>query len=396
MSIILLDMTHTSLKSQYLLDPSVIFLNHGSFGATPRPVFDDYQAWQRELEHQPVEFLGRRLIGLLADARQKLAVYLGTSRDNVVFIPNATTGINIVAHSLPLTQGDEVLTTDHEYGAMDRTWRFLAAKKGFTYRIQPIPLPVTTKEDFVEAFWMGVTPRTKVIFLSHVTSPTALIFPIKEIIDKAREVGIITIIDGAHAPGQLELSLDVLGADFYTGNLHKWLSSPKGSAFLYARLEMQQLVEPLVISWGWQSDLPGPSQFIDYLEWPGTQDYSAYLAVPKAIEFQEENDWFAVRQACNSLLQSFRRDYLAWSGLEPISPEGSEWHLQLEAFPLPGDTDILMLKDTLYQKYRIEVPLIAWGNHRLIRVSVQAYNSAEDLDALLTALKNNLQIEIGN
>ena len=384
-------MTNTSLKSQYLLDPSVIFLNHGSFGATPKPVFDVYQAWQLELEHQPVEFLGRRLTGLLSDARQKLAIFLGTSRDNVVYIPNATTGINIVARSLQLEAGDEVLTTDHEYGAMDRTWRFLASKQGFTYINQAIPLPVTTREEFIDMFWKGVTPQTKVIFLSHITSPTALIFPIKEIIDKARANGIITIIDGAHAPGQLDLDLDNLGVDFYTGNLHKWLSAPKGSAFLYARPNMQHLIEPLIVSWGWQSELPGASQFIDYLEWPGTQDYSAYLAVPRAIEFQSENNWKSVRQACHNLLAPFRQDYISWSGLSPISPIGQDWHLQLEAFPLPKETDIVTIKETLYQQYRIEVPLIAWGNYRFIRVSIQAYNSADDLTALLTALKELLQ-----
>ena len=207
-----------NLKQHFLLDPSVTFLNHGSFGATPKPVFEEYQRWQRELENQPVEFLGRRFTGLMADARAVLGEYLGTHADNLVYTQNVTISMNIVARSLELSAGDEVLTSDHEYGAMDRTWRFLAQQHGFTYINQPVSL--ASKEAFVESFWSGVTERTRVIFLSHITSPTAVIFPVAEIIQRARAAGIITVIDGAHVPGQIPLDLDSLGADFYGGNLH--------------------------------------------------------------------------------------------------------------------------------------------------------------------------------
>jgi isopenicillin-N epimerase len=208
------------LRKHFLLDPSVTFLNHGSFGATPKSVLTEYQRWQRELENQPVEFLGRRFTVLMAQSRAVLGQYLATHADNLIYTQNVTISMNIVANSLKLGPGDEVLTSDHEYGAMDRTWRFLSKEHGFTYINQPVSL--TSKEAFIDSFWSGVTPRTRVIFLSHITSPTALIFPVEEIIERARAAGIITIIDGAHVPGQLPLHLDSLGADFYGGNLHNF------------------------------------------------------------------------------------------------------------------------------------------------------------------------------
>jgi isopenicillin-N epimerase len=209
-----------NLHTHFLLDPSVTFLNHGSFGATPKSVFDEYQRWQRELERQPVEFLGRRFTGLMADARAALGAYLGTGADDLIYTQNVTISLNIAARALNLRAGDEVLASDHEYGAMDRTWRFLSKENGFAYINQPTSL--TSKESFVESFWAGVTPRTRIIFLSHITSPTAVIFPVEEIIKRARAAGIITIIDGAHVAGQIPLHLDSLGADFYGGNLHNY------------------------------------------------------------------------------------------------------------------------------------------------------------------------------
>ncbi|HEV2239161.1 MAG TPA: aminotransferase class V-fold PLP-dependent enzyme, partial [Ktedonobacterales bacterium] len=281
--------------AEYLLRPGVAFLNHGSFGACPRPVFDAYQHWQRELEGEPVEFLQRRLPALLAEARARLGAFVGTQADNLVFVPNATYAINIIARSLELQPGDEVLGSDHEYGAVARTWRFNCARQGAVWRAQPIPLPITSADEFIERFWAGVTPRTRVIVLSHITSPTALIFPVAEVVRRARERGILTVIDGAHAVGQLDLALDDLGADFYTSNAHKWLCSAKGSAFLFARPEAQALLRPLAVSWGWEAITPGPSRYQDYFEWTGTDDPAAYLSVPAAIEFQRRHDWPRVR-----------------------------------------------------------------------------------------------------
>jgi isopenicillin-N epimerase len=211
------------LQAQFLLDPDITFLNHGSFGATPKPVFEVYQNWQRELERQPVEFLDRRFAERMSKARAALAEYLDTQRNDLVYVTNATVGANIVARSLKLKPGDEVLTTDHEYGACDRTWRFLSQIRGFAYIRQPISMPISSTEEFVEQLWRGVTKRTRVIYLSHITSPTAVIFPVADVCRRAREAGILTVADGAHAPGQIHLDLEEIGADFYTGNLHNWL-----------------------------------------------------------------------------------------------------------------------------------------------------------------------------
>jgi isopenicillin-N epimerase len=373
-----------NLRKSFLLDPSVTFLNHGSFGATPKPVFDEYQRWQVELERQPVEFMGRRFTGLMAEARAALGNYLGAHADNLVYTQNVTISINIVARSLNLGAGDEVLTSDHEYGAMDRTWRFLAKERGFTYVNRPVSL--ASQETFIDSFWSGVTPRTRVIFLSHITSPTALIFPVREIIQRARAAGIVTVIDGAHVPGQIPLDLDSLGADFYGGNLHKWLCAPKGAGFLYARPEMQSLLKPLVVSWGYEPEISGASAFVDQHEWWGTRDIAAFLSAPAAIKFQERNHWDKVRDACHVLARDAQQRICELTGLAPLHAQSENWFAQLTAAPLPASTDLAALKVRLYDEHRIEVPLIAWGNMKLIRVSIQGYNSKRDVDHLLKAL----------
>lgn len=374
------------LRRSFLLDPEIVFLNHGSFGATPRAVFDDYQDWQRELERQPVEFLGRRATGLLADSRAALAATLGAGRDDLVYVSNATVGVNSVARSLALGPGDEVLASDHEYGACDRAWRFLAAKRGFAYIHQPVPVPLADREALVEQLWQGVTARTRLIFLSHITSPTATIFPVAAVCRRARQAGILTLVDGAHAPGQIPLDLGATGADFYAGNLHKWLCAPKGAGFLYARPEVQGLLEPLVVSWGWESEQPGPSAFVDQYEWQGTRDLSAFLAVPAAIRFQQEHDWGRVQADCHALALEAESRVRSLTGLPSLYADDS-WYAQMTALRLPAGTDPVALKAYLYDTCRIEVPLIEWNGSVLLRVSVQGYNSAGDIEALVSALR---------
>lgn len=374
-----------NLRRFFMLDPEIVFLNHGSFGATPKPVFDVYQNWQRELERQPVEFLGRRARDLMAESRVALADYLGVQRDDLVYVTNATVGVNIVAHSINLGPGDEVLTTDHEYGACDRTWRFLARKDGFAYINQPVSVPLTSVERFVEQLWQGVTAKTKIIFLSHITSPTAIVFPVTEVCRRAREQGILTLVDGAHAPGQIPLDLDKIGADYYTGNLHKWLCAPKGVGFLYTRPEVQALLEPLVISWGWQSEMPGTSQFVDHHEWQGTRDLSPFLAVPAAIRFQQENNWTEVQDDCHALALEAEMRIRGLMGLSSLYIDDS-WFAQMVAVLLPVGTDSVALKEFLYHNYRIEVPVIEWNGTTLLRVSIQGYNLSRDIDALMMAL----------
>ena len=380
-----------NLNTYFLLDPSVTFLNHGSFGATPRPVFEEYQRWQVELERQPVEFLGRRFNGLMAESRAALGEYLGSHADNLVYTQNVTVSMNIVARSLDLGAGDEVLASDHEYGAMDRTWRFLAKEHGFTYINQPVSL--VSREAFIDSFWSAVSPRTRVIFLSHITSPTAVIFPLGEIIQRARRAGIITVIDGAHAPGQLSLDLDYFGPDFYGGNLHKWLCAPKGAGFLYARPEMQNLLKPLVVSWGYESLMPGKSTFVDHHEWWGTRDVAAFLSVPAAIKFQKDHDWENIRTECHKLVKDAQGRICELTGLAPLHARSDHWFAQLAAAQLPADTDLPALKIRLYDEFRIEIPLIEWQDKKLIRISAQGYNTEADIDRLLFALSKLVSIK---
>ncbi len=380
-------LTPEALRAEFLLDPAVTFLNHGSFGACPKPVFAEYQRWQVELERQPVKLLGRDFTGLMQTARARLARYLQTERDNLVFVANATQGINIVARSLALHPGDEILTTNHEYGAIDRTWQFLCAKTGAVYRNVPLPLPFPGETEFVENFWAAVTPRTRVILLSHITSPTALVLPIREILRRARAAGLLTIIDGAHAIGQVPLNLDDLGADFYTSNCHKWLCAPKGSAFLYARPEVQALIEPLVVSWGWHSETPGPSRFVDEQEWTGTRDPAAWLATPAAIDFFEQRDWDAVRADCHTRAVAARERLLALTGRPAIC--APDMFSQMFTVQLPA-CDAVALKARLYDEYKVEVPVLNWRDRVMLRTSIQGYNTQADVDRLLSALERLL------
>jgi isopenicillin-N epimerase len=382
----------TPLRQYFSLDPAVHFLNHGAFGACPIPVFQVYQEWQRRLERQPVLFLGREINFLEAEARQALAESLNTPAQNLVFVPNATHGVNIIARSLKLGPGEEILTSDHEYGACDYTWEYLCSKSGARYVRQPVALPARNAGEILEQIWCGVTPNTRVIYLSHLTSPTALRLPVEAVCRRAREAGILTLIDGAHAPGQLALDLDQVGADFYTGNLHKWNLAPKGAAFLYAREEVQNLIEPLVVSWGFHAaaDFTRGSRFQDLLGWTGTHDPAAYLSVPAAIQFAEKHDWEQVRRDCRRLLQQTLQQICSLQASQPLYPLDSDLYVQMGIAPLPDGIDPVLLKRRLYDDYRVEAPLTEWNGRNFVRISVQGYNSQEDLDALVLGLKELL------
>ncbi len=381
-------------KEHFLIDPEVIFLNHGSFGATPKAIFKEYQAWQYELEKQPVQFLGGKITPLLNNARVRISEYLGASADNLVFIPNATFGVNVIAKSLKLSPKDEILTTNHEYGACVNAWKVCCQSSGARFLQQEIPIPIFSAEDIVDQFWQGVSENTKIIYLSHISSPTAIRFPIEEICRRAREAGILTVIDGAHSPDQIHLNLNEIDADFYTGNFHKWALSPKGAGFLYARQEVQHLVEPLVVGWGWSKhpDFSTGSNFIDNLQWLGTNDLSAYLAVPAAIQFQVEHNWPVVREKCHHMLAEVLQRINHLTGLSSIYSNEDEFFIQMGAAELPLIEDLTQMQKHLYETFRIEVPLIEWHGRHFIRVSVQGYNSQEDLDALITALEKLLPL----
>lgn len=373
------------LADLFLLRPEVTYLNHGSFGACPRPVFEEYQALQRELEEEPVEFLFRRIDALLGPAREELAAFVGASANDLVYVSNATTGVNIVARSLLLGKDDEVLTTDHEYGAMNRMWRFVCARRGARYVECALPLPVASAEEIVERIWSAVTARTRVLFLSHITSSTALTMPVAALARRARDAGIVTLIDGAHAPGQIPLDIDALGADFYVANCHKWMMAPKGAAFVHARRPMQHLVKPLVVSWGREDTTPGPSSFVSELEWQGTRDIAPFLAVRAAIRFMADHDWDRVRAACRELVLEAREKIGALTGLEPITPDGEDWFKQMSSIPLP-QCDTQKLQRELFDRFGVEIPCITWKDRPFVRISAQGYNTAADVNRLVDAL----------
>ncbi len=365
-------------RADFLIRDDITFLNHGSFGACPKPVFAQYQAWQLQLERQPVAFLLREREALMADAREQIAAYLNASASDIVFVTNATSGMNIAVRSLPLRAGDEILTTSHEYGAINRLLAYSAAQTGAKIITHEVALPYTTDSDFIDGLFAQVSPRTKAIVISHITSPSALIFPIAQICQRARGQGILTIIDGAHAPGQLPLDLEKIGADIYAGNFHKWLCAPKGAGFLHVRREQHDWLEPLVISHGWRDD----SDFVERNEWGGTRDIAAFLTVPAAIDFLQMHDWDSLVADCHDLAAQAQDHICQRYDLEPYS---QEQFAQMVTIPLPA-CDAAQMKARLYDEYRIEIPLGMFMGRCGLRLSVAAYNQADDITHLLAAL----------
>jgi isopenicillin-N epimerase len=380
----------TNFADYFLLRKGLTFLNHGSFGSCPKPVFQNYQDWQLRLEQQPVAFLDqeRDLINNLSKPRNMLAQEFNTSAQNLVRVTNATTGLNAIARSIALTEGDEILTTDHEYAAVENTWEFLVRKVGAKIVRAQVTMPLLSADQFNEDLVSQMNERTKILLLSHITSPTALLFPIKRVIDEARRRGIITVIDGAHAPGLIDLDLDELGADFYVGNCHKWLLAPKGAGFLWARPDWHQKLEPLVISHGWnvKDRKEDRTAFLDGFEIQGTQDPSAWLAVPAALEFRETHHWDEVSAVCNQRAQEFAKRVTEFTQMEPLSsPQFCA--PQMVAMPMPK-SDPKALKSFLLNERNIEIPVFDWKGTTNVRVSVAAYNSADDLNNLLEALRD--------
>jgi isopenicillin-N epimerase len=376
------------LRNQFLLRSDIRFLNFGSFGACPRPIFERYQQYQLELEQEPVLFIVKNGLSYLQQSREALGKYLHCSADDVVYVTNPSYAVNIVAKSFQLNKGDEILTTNLEYGACDRTWKYYCDKAGAIYKQQPITLPITTKEFLVDEFFKGVTPKTKLIFLSQITSSTALRLPVEEICKKAKELGILTFIDGAHAPGQIPVNLTEMGVDLYTGACHKWMMTPKGSSFFYARREIQNLFDPLVVSWGYNSAFPSHSQFLDYHQTQGTRDYSAFCTIPTAIDFMEKNNWWQVAAECRKITHANAQKFCDLVGAVPISPIHEDFLVQLFSIPIQVKTMTPeALHDLFFDKYKIEIPVMRHGNDVYLRYSIQAFNTQEDLDVLYRAVK---------
>jgi isopenicillin-N epimerase len=349
------------VRELFLLDPDVTYLNHGSFGACPRPVFESYLAWQRELEREPVRFM-KRLPELLAAARAELGAFVGAPPDDLTFVPNATTGVNLAARALDLQPGEEVLATNLEYGACDLAWQHVCERAGARY----VRAEVGSLLD-------SVGERTRALFVSHITSETALLLPAEELVAQARTKGLTTIVDAAHSVAQVDLDLEAFGADFVAGNCHKWLSAPKGAGFLYVRPEWQERVDGAIVSWGYEE----PATFVSRTSRQGTRDPAAYLAVPEAIRFVREHDG---RERCVELAREARRELCALLGTEPLAPE--EQILQMASVRLPHPDP--ELSQRLFDKHRIEIPTMQ--DDELLRISVAMYTERADVDRLLEVL----------
>ena len=378
-----------NLKSLFLLNPDITFLNFGSFGATPKVLFDELQRFQLELESEPVQFIVNRGPEYLRQSRGALGNYIGCDAEDVVYVPNPTFAINIIAKNLKLNPGDEILSTDLEYGAMDRTWNYYARENGYRYVRQPIRLPLQSKEDFIEQFWKGLSDKTRVVFISQITSSTGLIFPVQEICARAKELGLITIVDGAHVPGHIDLDLRKMQADYYTGACHKWMMTPKGSSFLYVKKEFQNALDPLVISWGYEAAMPSSSQFLDYHQFNGTRDFSAYLTIPKSIAFMQEHNWKSVATDCRKLVRDNAPRFAELLGTSPLAPLTDEFFGQLCSLEIKTNSP-MQLKEKLYRDYKIEIPVMVHGDKVYIRYSINGFNDQGDLDRLYEALEQTL------
>jgi isopenicillin-N epimerase len=374
-----------------LLDPTVTNLNTGSFGPVSRPVFERVTELRQRLGEEPMDFLIRQLPPLLWEARERLAAFLGGDPRRLVFTVNVTASVNLVASSLRLSAPGEILLTDHEYGAMHWCWERAAQRRGLTVRTFPLPFLAEDPGLLVEAFCAALTERTRLAFFSHVLSPTGLVLPVKDMCEEARRRGVLTMIDGAHAPAMVPVDLDALPCDFYGGNCHKWMLAPTGSGFLYLGKGSEDHLQPLQVSWGWRHDHNrlderdefGSTPRLRFLEFEGTRDCCPWLAVPAAIDFQREIGPERI-DARNRALARYVRERLAF--LQPATPEHPERCGYLTAFRLPAFADAGKLRRGLWEQHRIEAPIIERPDGLLIRASTHFYNSETEIDRLADAL----------
>src|SRR4051794_36630555 len=319
-------------RELFMLDPEVTYLNHGSFGAVPRTVFEAQNQLRRELELEPVRFLARNLPARLTRVRQSIARFVGASGDDIGLVPNVTTGLNAVARSIELRPGDEILVTDHEYGAKRILWDEIASLAGARIVVTPLPRPALNEDALFDAVAAGFTSRTRVLFLSHITSPSALVLPVARLSAVAREHGALSIVDGAHGPGQVDLDLPSIGCDIYAGNLHKWVCAPRGSAFVWATPGAQSWIRGPVVSWDWSWS--GPGAFQGRFGWGGTTDPTALLSVPAALGFQREHAWGQVRRRCRRLALATMEALETEVGAVPLAVAGLRAP-QMTSFSIP-------------------------------------------------------------
>jgi isopenicillin-N epimerase len=368
------------------LDPSITFLNHGSFGACPRAVLEHQQTIRMQLEQEPVRFFALELEALLDAARVQLARFVGASSSELAFVPNATTGVNTVLRSLAFQTGDELLTTNHEYNASRNALNFVAERSGARVVVAEVPFPLESSEQIINAILTEVSSKTKLVLLDHITSQTAMIFPLETLVQRLSALGIDVLIDGAHAPGMVPLNLAQLGAAFYTGNCHKWLCAPKGAAFLYVRADRQEMIRPLAISHGANSPRTDRCRFHLEFDWVGTADPTPYLCIPTAIQYLATmlpGGWPALMERNRSLTLAAQTWLCRQFQVSPPCPV--EMIGSMAVIPLSGK-DAEALQNTLFQQYKIEVPVVPWQQTRLVRISAQLYNQWTDYEVLAAAL----------
>ncbi len=380
----------------WMLDPRVVFLNHGSFGACPADVLAFQTALRARMEAEPVDFLVRALPELAAEARAALAAFAGCDADDLAFLPNATTGVNLVLRSLELAPGDELLTTDHAYAACAKALHFVATRTGARVVVAKVPFPLDGDDAVVEPIVAAVTPRTKLALIDHVTSPTALVWPIARIVRELDARGVDTLVDGAHAPGMVPLAFDAAGAAYTVGNAHKWLCAPKGAAYLHVRHDRQARVRPLVVSHGYDPEASAP-RFRNELDWSGTTDPTSWLAIPECLRFLGElvpGGWDALR-ARNRALALEARAVLA-DALGVALPCPDAMIGAMASLPLPAVAarspvamlDRAALADFLRAR-GIETWFYPWdcAGGKLVRISAQLYNDVSQYRLLAAMLK---------
>ena len=385
-------------SDRWLLDPEVIFLNHGSFGATPKAVLDEQTLIRQRIETEPLLFFDHHYLDEVDRARADLARFVGARTDDLAFVVNATTGVNTVLRSLRLEPGNELLVTDHEYNACRNAIETVAADTGAEVVVVPIPFPLTGEDEVVDLVLARLSQKTRILLIDHVTSQTGLVLPIERLVSKVQADGVDVLVDGAHAPGMVTLDLDSLGAAYYTGNCHKWLCAPKGAGFLHVRRDRRERVRPLVISHGANASSTERSRFHLEHDWTGTRDPSAWLSVPAALREMDsmvEGGWDEVRRRNRELVLEGRRVLCAALGIDAPCPESMIG--SLASLPLPEGRGEAVnelfpfdeLQVRLFQSYRIEVPVISWPAppQRLIRISAQLYNSRPQYVALAGALR---------
>ena len=385
------------LKTQFQINPDITFLNHGSYGACPLPVFENYQKWQELMERDPVKFMTKDVYKHLKTSRNELSKFVNCDKDDIVYFPNPTHAVANIISNISINPGDQVLTTNLEYGSCDRMWFFHANQNKYEYKQSEIKLPIEDDDSFLDNFWKYSNSNTKYIFISHITSGTGMILPIEKIMIEAKKRGIRTIIDGAHVPGHIDLDIKKLDPDYYVGACHKWLCSPKGVSFLYIKRELQDEIQPYLKSWGWGEEFPEfknstekktNSRFQNIFQWQGTRDMSAFICVPAAIEFQKLYKWAEIRDRCNKMIIDARNRITEITKIPKICPDEYLGQMTTIIFPF---NDHNKLKETLYYDYNIEIPTYTKDGYTAFRISLQGYNNQKDVDILIDALSNILK-----